>query len=31
VYPEARHELFNETNRKEVIADMIAWIKSRLA
>jgi alpha-beta hydrolase superfamily lysophospholipase len=31
VYPDARHELFNETNRKEVIADMIAWIKSRLA
>ena len=31
VYPDARHELFNETNRKEVIADTIAWIKSRLA
>lgn len=25
-YPEARHELFNETNREEVTADLIAWL-----
>lgn len=31
VYPDARHELFNETNREEVIADMVAWMTSRLA
>ena len=26
VYPGARHEVFNETNRDEVITDLIAWI-----
>jgi alpha-beta hydrolase superfamily lysophospholipase len=26
IYPEARHELFNETNRDEVTADLIAWL-----
>lgn len=31
VYPDARHELFNETNRDEVIADTIEWMTSRLA
>lgn len=25
-YPEARHELLNETNRDEVTADLIAWL-----
>ena len=25
-YPEARHELFNETNRDEVTADLIGWL-----
>jgi alpha-beta hydrolase superfamily lysophospholipase len=25
-YPEARHELFNETNRDEVTADLIVWL-----
>jgi alpha-beta hydrolase superfamily lysophospholipase len=25
-YPEARHELFNETNRDEVVADVISWL-----
>lgn len=25
-YPEARHELFNETNRDAVVAELIAWI-----
>jgi alpha-beta hydrolase superfamily lysophospholipase len=26
IYPEARHELFNETNRDEVTLDLIAWL-----
>jgi alpha-beta hydrolase superfamily lysophospholipase len=26
VYPEARHELLNETNRDEVAADLVAWL-----
>lgn len=25
-YPGARHELFNETNRDEVVADVISWL-----
>lgn len=29
VYPGARHEVFNETNRDEVFADMIGWIESK--
>jgi alpha-beta hydrolase superfamily lysophospholipase len=28
LYPEGRHEMFNETNRDEVIADLIAWLQS---
>jgi alpha-beta hydrolase superfamily lysophospholipase len=30
VYPEARHEVFNETNRDEVVADLRAWVAQRL-
>ena len=26
VYPQGRHELFNETNRDEVVADLVAWL-----
>jgi alpha-beta hydrolase superfamily lysophospholipase len=26
IYPEARHEVFNETNRDEVVADLVAWL-----
>lgn len=26
VYPDARHELFNETNRDEVTADLLRWL-----
>jgi alpha-beta hydrolase superfamily lysophospholipase len=26
VYPEARHEVFNETNRDEVVGDLLAWL-----
>jgi alpha-beta hydrolase superfamily lysophospholipase len=28
IYPEARHELLNETNRDAVTNDLIAWLKS---
>lgn len=31
VYPDARHEIFNETNQDEVIADLIGWLDTRLA
>jgi alpha-beta hydrolase superfamily lysophospholipase len=30
VYPDARHEVFNETNRDEVIADLLAWVDQRI-
>ena len=30
VYPDARHEVFNETNRDEVVADLCAWLDARL-
>jgi alpha-beta hydrolase superfamily lysophospholipase len=30
VYPEARHEVFNETNRDEVVGDLITWLDPRL-
>lgn len=30
VYTDARHEIFNETNRSEVVADTLGWLKSRL-
>lgn len=29
-YPEARHEVFNETNRDEVVAGVIAWLDEKL-
>ena len=30
LYPNARHELVNETNRDEVTADLIAWYEQAL-
>jgi len=30
VYDDARHEIFNETNRSEVVADLVAWLEKRL-
>ncbi len=30
IYPEARHEIFNETNRDEVIDDLLTWLDHRL-
>jgi alpha-beta hydrolase superfamily lysophospholipase len=31
VYPGARHEVFNETNREEVRGDLIRWLDERFA
>lgn len=28
IYPGARHELFNETNRREVFDDLLSWLNS---
>ena len=30
MYPEARHEVFNETNRDEVVGDLVAWLDQRI-
>ena len=30
LYPEGRHELINETNREEVIRDLIAWLDAHV-
>ncbi|MGY1616863.1 alpha/beta hydrolase [Geodermatophilus sp. SYSU D00691] len=30
LYPDARHEVFNETNRDEVTADLLTWLDHRL-
>jgi alpha-beta hydrolase superfamily lysophospholipase len=30
LYPEARHELLNETNREEVMGNILHWLKARL-
>jgi alpha-beta hydrolase superfamily lysophospholipase len=30
VYPDARHEVFNETDRDEVTADLLTWLEGRL-
>lgn len=30
LYPEARHEVFNETNRDEVTADLVGWLGAHL-
>lgn len=31
VYPGARHELFNETNKDEVMGDLVTWLDARFA
>jgi alpha-beta hydrolase superfamily lysophospholipase len=31
IYPQARHELLNETNRDEVTRDLLAWLEHALA
>jgi alpha-beta hydrolase superfamily lysophospholipase len=30
LYPDARHEIFNETNRDEVTADLIQWLDAHI-
>jgi alpha-beta hydrolase superfamily lysophospholipase len=30
VYPDARHEVFNETNREEVVGDLMSWLETRV-
>lgn len=30
IYEGARHEVYNETNRREVIGDLVAWLDSKL-
>lgn len=30
VYPDARHEVFNETNREEVVAGLVAWLDEKI-
>lgn len=30
LYPGARHELLNETNRDEVTRDLLAWVEEHL-
>ncbi|HEY0126194.1 MAG TPA: hypothetical protein VGB58_03550 [Blastococcus sp.] len=29
-YPEVRHEVVNETNRDEVVGDLLGWLENRL-
>jgi len=29
-YPDARHEVMNETNREEVLGDLLAWLKQTI-
>jgi alpha-beta hydrolase superfamily lysophospholipase len=29
VYPDARHEVFNETNKEQVIDDVLSWLTER--
>lgn len=31
VYPDARHEIYNEVNRQEVIADLIGWLDAHIS
>ncbi|KGN37522.1 alpha/beta hydrolase [Knoellia subterranea] len=30
IYPQARHEILNETNRDEVTADVLGWLEERI-
>ena len=30
VYPDGRHEVLNETNRIEVIGELVAWLRARI-
>lgn len=30
LYPEGRHEMFNEINREQVVSDLIEWLESKI-
>ena len=30
VYPDARHEVFNELNKEEVLSDVVEWLNTSL-
>jgi alpha-beta hydrolase superfamily lysophospholipase len=30
IYDDARHEVYNETNKDEVFADLLAWLDAKL-
>jgi alpha-beta hydrolase superfamily lysophospholipase len=30
IYPEARHEMFNELNKEEALADLTNWLNASL-
>jgi alpha-beta hydrolase superfamily lysophospholipase len=30
-YPEGRHEMLNETNRDEVMRDLVGWLQKMIA
>jgi alpha-beta hydrolase superfamily lysophospholipase len=30
IYPGARHEVFNETNRAEVVGDLLTWLSEKM-
>ena len=30
LYPEGRHEMLNEINKKEVYSDVLAWLNSKI-
>ena len=29
IYPDARHELLNELNKSQVIADLVKWMETK--
>ena len=29
LYPDGRHEMFNEINRQEVMDDLLVWLESK--
>jgi alpha-beta hydrolase superfamily lysophospholipase len=31
IYPDARHELLNETNRDQVVSELLDWLEENLA
>jgi alpha-beta hydrolase superfamily lysophospholipase len=31
LYPDARHETLNETNREEVVGNLVAWLNKHVS